>query len=142
MQKLSEQSALARAEPTAVDHFGEPLANEMRRRLAALEPRSLRTFTPTQAVFEKSEGSYHFTPEGRKLADFTSGVLVANLGHNPIRWWQRLLRHMKLDRMPPEGSFFTAVPLTTYNAATDLELYASERLVARLRAELARLKRR
>ena len=136
MQKLSEQSAQTRAEPMAVAHFGEPLANEVRRRLAAIEPRSLRTLTPTQAVFEKSEGSYHFTPEGRKLADFTSGVLVANLGHNPIRWWQRLLCHMKLDRMPTEGSFFTAVPLTTYKE------YPVEEMRSRARAFRDELRRR
>ena len=43
------------------------------------------------AVVHRSEGSYHYTPEGRKLADFSSGVLVMNLGHNPTRWWQRVL---------------------------------------------------
>jgi 4-aminobutyrate aminotransferase-like enzyme len=58
----------------------------IRAAIARTEPQSLRTFTPSLAVIARSEGSYHFTPEGRRLADFTSGVLVANLGHNPTRW--------------------------------------------------------
>ena len=45
---------------------------------------ALRTFTPTQAVIAKSAGVFHWTADGRKLYDFTSGVLVANLGHNPV----------------------------------------------------------
>ena len=49
------------------------------------EPKALRTYTPTQAVLARSAGVYHWTPEGRRLYDFTSGVLVANLGHNPRR---------------------------------------------------------
>ena len=50
---------------------------------ARYEPRALRTYTPTQAVLARSAGVFHWTPEGRRLYDFTSGVLVANLGHNP-----------------------------------------------------------
>ena len=45
-------------------------------RSSRLEPRALRTFTPTQAVLATSAGVYHWTPEGRRLYDFTSGVLV------------------------------------------------------------------
>ena len=63
---------------------------------AAVEPAALRTFTPSLAVIARSDGCYHWTPEGRKLADFTSGVLVANLGHNPARWWRRVLGYMGL----------------------------------------------
>ncbi|MEX0977605.1 MAG: hypothetical protein WDZ48_02060, partial [Pirellulales bacterium] len=77
-------------QPTAIQHSGEAASNDLRRRSAAVEPFALRTYTPSLAVLAKSEGSYHWTPEGRKLADFTSGVLVANLGHNPTRWWQRV----------------------------------------------------
>ena len=58
------------------------------------EPRSLRTFTPSLAVLAKSAGVFHWTPEGRQLYDYTSGVLVSNLGHNPTTWMQRFVRHM------------------------------------------------
>ena len=54
------------------------------------------------AVLAKSAGSYHWTPEGRKLADFSSGVLVMNLGHNPTRWWQRVNDYLGL-RQPATG---------------------------------------
>ena len=54
--------------------------------VAQVEPKSLRTFTPTQAVIARSAGVFHWTADGRRLYDFTSGVLVSNLGHNPTRW--------------------------------------------------------
>ena len=57
--------------------------------MGELEPRSLRTYTPSLAVLAKSAGVFHWTPEGRRLYDFTSGVLVANLGHNPTSWMRR-----------------------------------------------------
>ncbi len=114
---------------------GERESNELRRRLATVEPKSQRTYTPTLAVLERSAGSYHWTPEGRKLADFASGVLVANLGHNPVRWWRRLLGYMRLDQLPAEGQFAAVKTLTAYNAVTDLEVMASERLLGNLRAQ-------
>ncbi len=86
-------------------------------------------------MLAKSAGSYHWTPEGRKLADFSSGVLVANLGHNPRRWWQRVLEYMSLATLPSEGNFVEALTLTSYNAVTPLEVQASERLLANLRSQ-------
>ncbi len=100
-----------------------------------MEPIAQRTYTPSLAVLAKSEGSYHWTPEGRKLADFTSGVLVANLGHNPVRWWQRVNGYLGLDKLPDHGEFFSAATLTSYNAVTPLEVEASERLLANLRSQ-------
>ena len=61
----------------------EVASNRVRAGAADFEPRALRTYTPTQAVLAHSAGAFHWTPEGRRLYDFTSGVLVANLGHNP-----------------------------------------------------------
>ncbi|MGD9644951.1 MAG: aminotransferase class III-fold pyridoxal phosphate-dependent enzyme [Pirellulales bacterium] len=128
---------MAQATELAADifHPGEERSNEIRRRLAAVEPRALRTYTPTLAVVAKSAGCYHWTPEGRKLADFTSGVLVTNLGHNPTRWWRRVMRYLGLDCLPQSGEFFQAVTLNAYNAITELETEASERLVECLRAQ-------
>ncbi len=83
--------------PAAIEHAGEDRSNDFRRRAAVVEPAALRTYTPSLAVLARSEGCYHWTPEGRKLADFTSGVLVANLGHNPTRWWQRVFEYLGLD---------------------------------------------
>lgn len=129
---MSPSSELAAG---AIEHPGEELSNELRRRLLAVEPRSLRTFTPSLAVIAKSAGCFHWTPEGRKLADFTSGVLVTNLGHNPTVWWRRVMSYLGLDRLPQTGPYFQAVTLNAYNAITEIEIQATERLVGFLREQ-------
>src|SRR5688500_17440156 len=129
---------MAIADPSfqSIEHPGEELSNDLRRRLQAVEPLCLRTYTPSLAVFARSEGSYHYTPEGRKLADFTSGVLVANLGHNPARWWQRLLGYLNVNTASGgAGTFLPAVALTAYNGLTEVEVKASERLVQLMRKQ-------
>jgi 4-aminobutyrate aminotransferase-like enzyme len=129
--------------PPSLHHSHEPGSNAVRDGLARFEPRALRTFTPTQAVLARSAGVFHWTPEGKKLYDFTSGVLVSNLGHNPRPWMQRFFQHMGysgLSTVPgsPRGTFspdrgaadgfFAALPMTAYNAVTPLEVEASRRL--------------
>src|SRR5438132_11417077 len=107
-------------------HPGEHSSNKNRELTARLEPRALRTYTPTRAVLARSAGIYHWSPEGRRLYDFTSGVLVANLGHNPVSWMERFTQYMG---WPPErhpsspglrvpASFFSALPMTASNAVT------------------------
>lgn len=118
-----------------IQHASEETSNDYRRRTADSEPLASRTFTPSLAIISKSAGSYHWTPEGRKLADFTSGVLVANLGHNPTRWWNRVIKFMHLDGLKDAGEFCPAVPLTAYNAVTEVEVQANERLLANMRGE-------
>lgn len=124
----------------------EPESDATRRAIAHAEPRALRTYTPTLAVIERSAGCYHYTADGAKLADFTSGVLVANLGHNPTRWWRRVYQYLGhgpelfgdrsigLDpaSVEPSAEFFAAAPLTAYNAITPLEAEACRRLLASL----------
>jgi 4-aminobutyrate aminotransferase-like enzyme len=121
--------------PAAIAHAGEEQSNSLRRRLAEVEPAALRTFTPSLAVFARSAGSYHWTPEGRMLADFSSGVLVMNLGHNPTRWWKRVLEYLGLNHLGAAGEYCHAVTLNAYNAATELEIRACERLLASLQAQ-------
>ena len=120
-----------------IEHDREDQSNADRRQAMAYEPRSLRTYTPTQAVIARSAGSFHWTPEGRRLYDYTSGVLVANLGHNPIRWMDRFYQYMgwpvpgdvgRTGDDAPEG-YFAAVPMTAYNAVTPIEAQASRRLI-------------
>ncbi|MDZ4778829.1 MAG: aspartate aminotransferase family protein [Planctomycetia bacterium] len=118
-----------------VQHAGEEVSNALRRRLSAIEPHSLRTFTPSLAVIAKSAGCYHWTPEGRMLADFTSGVLVANLGHNPTRWWFRVQDYLGLGSLDESRPFAAAAPLTAYNSATEIEIRAAERLIENLQAQ-------
>ncbi len=122
--------------PDAIEFPSEDQSNAVRRELTSSEPLALRTFTPTQAVFAKSAGVFHFTPEGRRLYDYSSGVLVANLGHNPRRWMQRFAKSMGWEpgdlfaletgkTLPSE--FFEGVALTAYNAMTPIE---AQRLAA------------
>lgn len=118
-----------------IQHPDEPLSNPARATVTQCEPRSLRTYTPTQAVFAKSAGACHWTPEGRKLYDYTSGVLVANLGHNPVRWTQRFFGHMGWPHaLTPEEGYFQAMPMTAYNAVTSVEVAATRKLVHTLQA--------
>ncbi|MBP6785699.1 MAG: hypothetical protein KA152_18035, partial [Verrucomicrobiales bacterium] len=117
-----------------VEHRGEETSNHLRHDLVETEPLCLRTRTPSMAVLHRSAGSYHYTPEGRKLADFTSGVLVANLGHNPKRWWKRVMDYMALGDACGESGYHLGVTLTSYNAVTEVELEASRRLLANLQA--------
>src|SRR5215471_12781853 len=113
-----------------LQHPDERASNADRALAARLEPKSLRTYTPSQAVLATSAGVFHWTPEGRKLFDFSSGVLVANLGHNPSRWMKRFSEHMGWKKNPweTEPDYFAAAPLTAYNAVTEIETTASKRL--------------
>jgi 4-aminobutyrate aminotransferase/(S)-3-amino-2-methylpropionate transaminase len=124
-----------------IQHPGETLSNRIRSDAGESEPRSLRTFTPTQAVLARSAGMYHWTPDGKRLFDFSSGVLVANLGHNPIRWMERFGNYMGWPRAGADtavsaapAGFFSALALTSYNAVTPLESEASARLASALRS--------
>jgi 4-aminobutyrate aminotransferase-like enzyme len=132
----SAHSAAADVPPQFSIHFtGEQQSNGVRDVIAVNEPHSLRTFTPSQAVLSHSAGCFHWTPEGRRLYDFTSGVLVSNLGHNPRRWMQRFVGYMgwtPADYMGGQSGYFQAATMTAYNAITPLEAEASRRLVASL----------
>src|SRR6516162_16869 len=139
-----------------IHHPREQVSNDARDLVGRVEPRALRTYTPTQAVLARSAGIFHWTPEGRRLFDFSSGVLVANLGHNPSSWMKRFVDYMGWTGSPwteivvsgqspvasekqegpgppaagrwPLATFFSGPPLTAYNAITVLESEASRRL--------------
>ncbi len=123
----------------SIEFAGEVRSNAARRIVAELEPVALRTFTPSQAVFAKSAGVFHWTPEGKTLYDYSSGVLVANLGHNPKRWMQRFAKYLGwttelfVERLAPADDYFPAVAMTAYNGITEVETQAVQRLLANLR---------
>lgn len=126
-----------------IEFPGEDLSNSARRTITRQEPQALRTFTPSQMVLERSSGVFHWTPEGRRLYDYSSGVLVANLGHNPLRWMKRFAGYMgwKPENLggesvesTPADAFFSAVTLTAYNAVTSIEAQAVERLVKNVKS--------
>lgn len=126
-----------------IEFEGEAAGNHRRQQIAEDEPAGLRTPTPTLAVLNWSAGLYHWTPDGRKLADFTSGVLVTNLGHHPKAWLKRFFfyagiqseeirdiesggDHIELD------DCLSMPPWTAYNAASVLEVDANRRLLENL----------
>jgi 4-aminobutyrate aminotransferase-like enzyme len=122
----------------ALHHAHESTSNAIRDSIVRYEPRALRTYTPTQAVIARSAGVFHWTPEGRRLYDFTSGVLVANLGHNPQSWMRRFFQHMRWSELPhafaneansSAEDYSPALPMTAYNAATAVEIEATRRLI-------------
>ncbi|MCA9065103.1 MAG: aspartate aminotransferase family protein [Planctomycetaceae bacterium] len=121
----------------AVQIDGEQASNDVRSAILSTEPHSLRTYTPSQAVLAKSAGVFHWTPEGRRLFDYSSGVLVANLGHNPRRWMNRLATYMGWDASTfssTDDGFVQAVSMTAYNAMTSVEAAANQRLLQSLNA--------
>lgn len=135
----------------AIQFPDEPRSNAVRQLITEHEPQAARTFTPSQAVLARSAGIYHWTADGRRLYDFTSGVLVANLGHNPVDWTRRWVQYMgwsaaqlfAASSSPDSATSTTqgggllptlpAVPLTAYNAITEVESLAVQRLLESLR---------
>ncbi|HEV3384219.1 MAG TPA: aminotransferase class III-fold pyridoxal phosphate-dependent enzyme, partial [Gemmata sp.] len=120
----------------SIKHPNETTANRLREKLGGVEPRALRTYTPTQIVIAKSAGVFHWTTDGRRLYDFSSGVLVSNLGHNPASWFRRLTEYMDWptgNTTANAQAFIPTVPLTTYNAITPIEVEACSRLLGTLR---------
>ena len=79
--------------PPPIQHARRTDSQRRPRSARQLEPRALRTYTPTQAVLAQRR-RLPLDPRGRRLYDFTSGVLVSNLGHNPTRWMQRFASYM------------------------------------------------
>jgi 4-aminobutyrate aminotransferase-like enzyme len=119
-----------------IRHEGEARSNEVRAHIVEGEPLALRTFTPTQTVIAKSAGVFHYTADGRKLYDYSSGVLVANIGHNHAEWQKRFVRYMGWPE-PAEldgKAYFEALPLTAYNAISTVEAEAVQRLLKAMRA--------
>lgn len=136
---MDQNAAPETAASYAVHFEREQKSNAVRDVIAGSEPHSLRTFTPSQAVLSRSAGVFHWTPEGRRLFDFTSGVLVANLGHNPKRWLNRFTNYLGWtpDAISSTADgFVQAVSMTAYNAITELEAAANQRLLANLQASV------
>lgn len=111
---------------------GEPDSNAARNIVATREPVALRTYTPSQAVLRESAGVFHWTAEGRRLYDYSSGVLVANLGHNPKEWLKQFAGYLgwKDGIFSGGNGYHKLVPLTAYNAVTEVETQSVERLIA------------
>jgi 4-aminobutyrate aminotransferase / (S)-3-amino-2-methylpropionate transaminase / 5-aminovalerate transaminase len=118
----------------AIEHEGEVRSNAVRQVIDDREPVALRTYTPTQLAIARSAGVFHWTADGRKLYDYTSGVLVSNLGHNPVEWQKKFLGYMGWSGTPTGAGYFESIPLTAYNAMTTIEADAVRRLAANLQS--------
>lgn len=102
---------------TSIQHTGEENANAIRKRLDAVIGRGQRTFTPSQLVVKKAEGSIIWTVDGKELIDFTSAVLVTNLGH----------AHPRFEEL--YAKYAAGLPRNAYNMVPEVEVEAAERLV-------------
>ena len=102
----------------SIQHPNEHLANELRLRADMVIGRGQRTFTPSLAVVNKALGSRLWTIDGLELIDFTSGVLVTNLGH----------AHPLFESLQAEYARF--LPRSSYNMVSPIEVRAAERLIA------------
>ena len=95
-------------------------SNEIRKQTIDLIPKSHKTYTPTQLVVNRAEGARLWNPEGREFIDFSSGVLVANLGHNHPYFEERY------------ASYISNLPRNAYNMLTEIEVTAARRLIKNL----------
>jgi 4-aminobutyrate aminotransferase-like enzyme len=105
-----------------IAHDDEPKANDIRKRLGVVSGIGQRTYTPTQIVVDRAKGCRLWTVDGKELLDFTSGVLVANLGHS----------HDGFEAKYAE--YCGAMPRTSYNMVTEIEVVAAERLIGSMKA--------
>ena len=101
----------------SIEHPGEPKGNAIRKQWEKYVGRGLQTYTPTQMVVAKARGCHLWTVDGRKLIDFTSGVLVSNLGYG----------HRRFETLFKE--YRKGLPRNAYNMVTVPQTNASRGLV-------------
>ncbi|HOV59715.1 MAG TPA: aspartate aminotransferase family protein [Candidatus Hydrogenedentes bacterium] len=101
-----------------IHHDGEELGNASRDQWTRVVGRGQMTWTPTMAVIRRARGCCLWTTDGRRLIDFTSGVLVNNIGYAHKGFESRVAELMK------------GIPRNAYNMITPLQVEASSMLVA------------
>jgi 4-aminobutyrate aminotransferase-like enzyme len=121
--KPQERRKIVVSEP--IQHDQEPEGNRVRAGRSTLIGRGQSTYTPTEMVVAKAAGCYLWTADGRRLTDFTSGVLVANLGH----------AHKGFERAC--ANYAGQLPRTTYNMLTALEVKTAKRLLKTMKLPTA-----
>jgi 4-aminobutyrate aminotransferase-like enzyme len=109
--------------PSPIQLEEEFRSDDHRRLAARLIAKGHKTYTPTQLVIRWAQGVYLWNSEDGRFIDFTSGVLVANLGHNHPYFEDQYRHHIE------------DLPRTAYNALTELEVRAAQRLIANLGIE-------
>jgi len=109
----------------SIRHRGEPQANRIRSRLDQFVGRGQRTYTPSQLTVLTAKGCNIWTVDGRKLIDFTSGVLVINLGH----------QHPLFEKQ--YRAYSSGLPRNAYNMVAPVEVEAARRLIASMKSKKA-----
>ena len=104
-----------------ISHDGEPQGNAVRKAMRQYIGRGQSTYTPTQLVVSKARGRYLYTVDGRRLLDFTSGVLVHNLGYG----------HQKFEKYYKQ--YKKGLPRNAYNMVSPLQVEASRLLIKSMR---------
>lgn len=105
-----------------IEHQNEPKGNLIRKAVADFIGPGQNTYTPTQLAVTKAKGCWLWTEDGRKLIDFTSGVLVQNLGY----------QHPKFEKY--WAAYKKGLPLNAYNMVSKVLVEASRRLIKSMNA--------
>lgn len=105
-----------------IEHQNEPEGNAIRKLMAKYVGDGQNTYTPTQAAIVKARGCWLWTADGRKLLDFTSGVLVQNLGY----------LHSKYEKY--WAAYRKNLPRNAYNMITEVFTEASVRLIKSMKS--------
>ncbi len=108
-----------------IEHQDEKKGNAIRHRYGMVVGRGQSTWTPTQAVITKAKGDWLETADGRRLIDFSSGVLVSNLGYAHPGFEKHWKRYCK------------GLPRNAYNLITEIQTEAAERLVKSMKRPFA-----
>ncbi|MBI2423943.1 MAG: aspartate aminotransferase family protein [Candidatus Hydrogenedentes bacterium] len=99
-----------------IEHQDETQGNALRNAFNEIVGKGQDTFTPTRVVISKAKGVHLWTADGRRLIDFTSGVLVCNLGYNHKGFEKRVKAYSK------------GLPRNAYNMIAEIQVTASRRL--------------
>jgi 4-aminobutyrate aminotransferase-like enzyme len=105
-----------------ISHENEPEGNEIRKTVCEYVGQGQTTYTPTQIAVAKAKGSSLWTVDGRKLIDFTSGVLVQNLGY----------QHPLFEKY--SAKYKKGLPRNAYNMVSHVFADASRRLVESMKS--------
>lgn len=106
---------------SSIHHEKEPIGNAIRKTINTYVGLGQNTYTPTQLAVAKAKGSYLWTADGRKLVDFTAGVLVQNLGYQHPKFMKYWAAYQK------------NLPVNAYNMVSKIFAEASMRLVKSLK---------
>ncbi len=100
-----------------IHHKNETRGNAIRKLASTCVGIGQNTYTPTQLALAKAKGCYLWTVDGRRLIDFTSGVLVQNLGY----------QHPKFEKY--WAAYKKGLPINAYNMVSKVFAEASRRLI-------------